>query len=197
MDDDDYRRKKPTCHRAFDEATAILVGDALQSLAFELLSSKNTHQLDATSQLAMLNVLASASGSLGMAGGQALDLQAIDKDINIDALEMIHRYKTGALLQASVCLGALSANNVDPLHYQQLQQYGAHIGLAFQIQDDLFDIDEATTDSAPNYAQLLGESAAERKVQQLHQLALAQLDNFDDRIKSLRQLTLYLLKRNH
>lgn len=194
MDDDDYRRNMPTCHRAFDEATAILAGDALQSLAFDVLST--APELTAEQRIAMIHLLANASGSLGMAGGQAQDLQATP-NINQATLEAIHQRKTGALLQASVGLGMLASENVSPTRYQQLQTYARALGLAFQLQDDLFDHKETTVDGTTNYVQLLGVSGTQRKIQQLFHTALQQLGSYDAQHHALHQLTHYLLDRTH
>lgn len=184
MDDDDLRRGRPTCHRAFDEATAILAGDALQTLAFEILST--AQYLSAESRLAMLTSLAQASGSRGMAGGQALDLDAVGQSIDLAALEQMHRLKTGALINASVRLGALAAG-ADTTTQEQLARYARAIGLAFQVRDDILDV---TTDShtlgktqgkdaaqdKPTYVSLLGLDAALALSMQLRDEAIAALD---------------------
>lgn len=175
MDDDDLRRGRPTCHRAFDEATAILTGDALQTLAFEVLS--NDAQNHAETRLAMLQTLAQASGSKGMAGGQALDLAAVGYNLDLAALEQMHRLKTGALIAASVQLGALAAG-VDARTQRQLAQYARAIGLAFQVRDDILDVispshtlgktqgKDAAQDK-PTYVSLLGLKGAQALALQL------------------------------
>ena len=145
MDNDDLRRGRPTCHRAFDEATAILVGDALQARAFEVLAHSSS-SLSASARLEMLRVLADAIGTRGMAGGQAIDLESVKRTLNEDELERMHRQKTGALIQASVLLGAISAGIHGGTERAALATFGAEIGLAFQIQDDILDV-EGTTQS--------------------------------------------------
>ena len=142
MDDDDLRRGKPTAHIQFDEATAILAGDALQAFAFELLSSNNEN-LSATTQIRMVNLLATASGTHGMVGGQMLDINATNKNISLDELKAMHRLKTGALIQASTLLGFIcgenSASQTETSEYKLIKHYADNIGLAFQIVDDILD----------------------------------------------------------
>jgi len=144
MDDDDLRRGRPTCHRAFDESTAILVGDALQARAFEVLAQAPT-TISAEGRLEMLRVLADAIGTRGMAGGQAIDLEAVQKTLTVHELERMHRQKTGALIQASVLLGAISAGIGDAAQRAALETFGGEIGLAFQIQDDILDVEGSTS----------------------------------------------------
>jgi geranylgeranyl pyrophosphate synthase len=143
MDDDDLRRGRPTCHRAFDEGTAMLAGDALQALAFSVLAHAPGHS-DAA-RVAMLVTLADAIGTTGMAGGQAMDLDAEGRNLAAGELERMHRRKTGALIRASVELGAIAAGRVQPAQRAALRLYGEEIGLAFQIQDDILDV---TSDTA-------------------------------------------------
>lgn len=134
MDNDDFRRGQPTCHKAYDDATAILVGDALQSLAFLILSEgNNPHQLQ------MIRCLAHACGSCGMAGGQSLDLSAMNRQVSMQEIEEIHRLKTGALIMASVQLGCYCSPHQDQANFTQLSNFANHLGLAYQVQDDLFD----------------------------------------------------------
>src|SRR5690349_24088282 len=133
MDDDDLRRGRPTCHRAFDEATAILVGDALQARAFEVLANA-PGSIDADPRIEMLRLLADAIGTRGMAGGQAIDLESVKQTLDVAALERMHRQKTGALIQASVLLGASAAGVSNTAQLAALAEFGAEIGLAFQIQ---------------------------------------------------------------
>jgi geranylgeranyl pyrophosphate synthase len=140
MDNDDLRRGKPTCHLAFDEATAILVGDALQCLAFDILVEEYDTALPACTRLKMLSSLTTACSSLGMAGGQALDLLATGQKITLDELADIHRRKTGALIKASIQMGALSSNHLNEEHHLHLNHFAENIGLAFQIQDDIIDV---------------------------------------------------------
>jgi farnesyl diphosphate synthase/geranylgeranyl diphosphate synthase type II len=144
MDDDDLRRGKPTCHRAYDEATAILVGDALQARAFEVLAHAPA-SISAHGRLEMLRVLADAIGTRGMAGGQAIDLEGVQQVLSEASLERMHRQKTGALIQASVLLGAISAGEQDITERAALAEFGAEIGLAFQIQDDILDVEGTTS----------------------------------------------------
>ena len=202
MDDDDLRRGRPTCHRAFDEATAILVGDALQTLAFEALAK--APGVGADTRLAMLSTLAQASGSQGMAGGQALDLAAVGQTIDLTALEQMHRLKTGALIGASVQLGALAAH-ADASIQAQLARYARAIGLAFQVRDDILDVttDSQTlgktqgkdaSDDKPTYVSLLGLDAAQALAIELRDEAIAALDGLP-KPELLQQLAHYIVAR--
>ena len=139
MDDDDLRRGKPTCHVQFDEATAILAGDALQSHAFEILTDKSKCKLSDSQRLSITHLLATAGGPLGMAGGQMLDISATQKSLTLSELEKMHSLKTGALIEASVLMGALCSNNVSKDQLLILSRYAKNIGLAFQIVDDILD----------------------------------------------------------
>ncbi|MBV9697194.1 MAG: polyprenyl synthetase family protein, partial [Gammaproteobacteria bacterium] len=141
MDDDDLRRGRPTCHRAFDEGTAVLVGDALQALAFAVLAHAPLAGSTAAARLEMIRVLARATGTGGMAGGQAIDLAAVGEVLAVDAIENMHRRKTGALIECSVLLGALAAGLEAGAELTALARFGAEIGLAFQIQDDILDVE--------------------------------------------------------
>lgn len=136
MDDDDLRRGKPSCHKQFDEATAILAGDALQSLAFDLLT-----QITLPNQIQLVQILAKASGSTGMAGGQALDMQACADITDASTLETIHRLKTGALFHAAIQMSALASDQCTSQQLKMLEQFATHFGLAFQIRDDILDIE--------------------------------------------------------
>ncbi len=138
MDDDDLRRGQPTCHIKFGEANAILAGDALQTLAFSILADAEMPDVALRDRLAMVSELATASGVAGMCGGQSLDLEAEGKRVDLQALEQIHRHKTGALIRAAVRLGALSAGEAGRAALPQLDRYAAAVGLAFQVQDDIF-----------------------------------------------------------
>ena len=158
MDDDDLRRGKPTCHVQFDEATALLVGDALQSLAFEVLASPGTIQ-DAYVQVEMLGLLARASGSRGMAGGQAVDLYSTGQALDMAELEFMHIHKTGALIQAAVLLGALSGGALETSARAGMERYARCVGLAFQVMDDVLD---AETDTA-TLGKTAGKDAAQGK----------------------------------
>jgi geranylgeranyl pyrophosphate synthase len=139
MDDDDLRRGRPTCHKAYDEGTAVLVGDALQALAFEIIADSNS-VLTPAARLQQIQVLAQGIGTAGMAGGQAIDLAAVGRPLSADALEGMHRRKTGALIRSSVLLGAIAAGATGGSQYEALGVYGAELGLAFQIQDDVLDV---------------------------------------------------------
>lgn len=202
MDDDDLRRGKPTCHIAFNEATAILAGDGLQTLAFELLLNA---KVSAELKVQLVGELANASGAKGMVLGQAIDLAAVDQQLNLSELETMHRYKTGALIRASVAMGALAAGaNEEQL--KALDDYAAAIGLAFQVQDDILDVtaDTATLGkqqgadiarNKPTYVSLLGLDAAKAKAAELHRQALTALDVFTEQAVHLRQLADYIIQR--
>jgi geranylgeranyl diphosphate synthase, type II len=205
MDDDDLRRGKPTCHRAFGEANALLAGDALQSYAFQVLSEGAPNPQRG---MEMMATLARASGSLGMAGGQAIDLAAVGTALSLDALESMHRLKTGALIRASVRLGALCATEVSTWQLEQLDAYAGCIGLAFQVRDDILDVESDTetlgkTQGAdialnkPTYPALLGLAAAKDKAEELHEGAIAELTGFDARADGLRQLSEFIVNRSH
>ncbi|MAA72914.1 MAG: (2E,6E)-farnesyl diphosphate synthase [Bermanella sp.] len=205
MDDDDLRRGQPTCHIAFDEACAILAGDALQSEAFSLLSGAIDGLLPAQ-QLRMVNNLAMASGVYGMAGGQSLDLEAVNQSVDIAYLENMHNHKTGALIKASVLLGAQCQAKLDPQTHDLLSQYADAIGLAFQVQDDILDVTSDTqtlgktqgADAAlnkPTYVSLLGLEGAQQKAAQLHQTALDALAPLGENAKALRQIANYIIER--
>ena len=187
MDDDDLRRGRPTCHKAFDEAIAILVGDALQVLAFEILTSGPGSPHEPAVRLALVRLLATASGTLGMAGGQALDLAAMGRILNVAEIEEMHARKTGALIHACVMMAAACTAELHSAQRLALDDYGHAIGLAFQIQDDLLDIEgdvallgKATgADQAlnkPTYPSVAGVEAARARMQELHARALAALE---------------------
>jgi geranylgeranyl pyrophosphate synthase len=205
MDDDDLRRGQATCHKAFDEATAILAGDAFQSLAFEKLSS--LENCSAESRLQLIHTLAQASGPCGMVGGQAIDLAATDRAIDIDHLEALHQLKTGALIRAAVAMGAIFAG-ADSQQLKALDDYALAIGLSFQVQDDILDIESDTetlgkqqgADQALNkatYPSLLGLEQAKQKAGDLHQQALSALAQFDEQADPLRDLSAYIISRRH
>ena len=205
MDDDDLRRGLPTVHKAWDEATAILAGDALQALAFEVIAAGAGHGLDAAIVLAQCRELARAAGAIGMAGGQMLDLAMVGQSPDIDALSHMHRLKTGALIQAAVRLGAL-AGAATVLQLDLFDRYGADIGLAFQIQDDVLDEigDASVTGKAvgadrergkPTYTALLGVTAAQARAQTLLDSALQALDDLPGDSTLLRTLALRLVDR--
>jgi len=205
MDDDDLRRGRPTCHRAYDEATAILVGDALQTLAFEVLSAAPGAP---ASRLAMVETLAAASGSRGMAGGQAFDLAAVARELTLVELERLHIHKTGALIRASVRLGTLGAPAADPGVVRSLDRYAKCIGLAFQIQDDILDVEgdpaligktrgKDAAHHKPTYPALLGLAGAREKCALLLEDALGCLANLGEAAQPLRWLADYIVARNH
>ncbi len=204
MDDDVLRRGKPTCHVQYDEATALLVGDSLQSLAFQLLAE---HRLsdDATRQLEMIKLLAAASGSRGMAGGQAIDLASVGKALTLPELEFMHIHKTGALIRAAILLGA-HCGSVSPAQLDRLDRFGKQIGLAFQVVDDVLDCEADTAtlgktagkdadNDKPTYVSLLGIQGARTMAQQLHSEALQSLAGFGDAAQRLRELADFIVLR--
>ena len=206
MDNDDLRRGKPTCHIAFGEATAMLAGDALQALAFEVLASDTRADRVATVHVEMLRVLAAACGSHGMAGGQAFDLDAVGQQLTEAELERMHAHKTGALIRASVHLGALAAGTSDAPRIDALLRYGHTVGLAFQIRDDILDIEGDTevigkpqgSDAArnkPTYPAILGLDASRALAEHLRREAIAALAIFDDHAEHLRDLAHYSVDR--
>ena len=203
MDDDALRRGKPTVHVKYDEACALLVGDALQSQAFEILSSGT---LAAERQLAMVRLLAKASGSLGMCGGQAIDLASVGVQLSLDELEQMHRLKTGALLRASVLLGALAGKALDEEETAALDAYAAAIGLAFQVVDDVLDAtaDSATlgktagkdaADNKPTYVSILGLAQSQALAEKLRADAHRALQPFGDKARRLRELADLIVQR--
>ncbi len=197
MDDDDWRRGRPTCHRAYDEATAILTGDALQTLAFQVLAQDTA--LSAEQRVQMLITLALAGGSEGMAGGQMMDLQAAQSSLTLADLEAIHLRKTGALIEAAVVLPAHLLDEPDPAVAPALHGFGRALGLAFQILDDVLDASDASPggdhiDKA-SYAHLLGLEQARVYAQQLHDQALGYLESLGDAAQTLHGLAEYLLVR--
>jgi geranylgeranyl pyrophosphate synthase len=205
MDDDDLRRGRPTCHRAFDEATAILVGDALQARAFEVLANASS-TIAASARIEMLRVLADAIGTRGMAGGQAIDLEAVKQTLEEAALERMHRQKTGALIQASVLLGAISAGSTDVPARAALEEFGAEIGLAFQIQDDILDVDGTTSALGkragadadrvkPTYPSVLGMAAARAQALKHRDRALAALAPLGENFAPLGEFADFLVAR--
>lgn len=208
MDDDDLRRGKPTCHKAYDEATAILTGDALQALAFEILANDPTMIADQSARLKMIVTLSKASGSQGMVGGQAIDLASVGSRLSLPELENMHIHKTGALIRASVNLAALSKSDIDPTVAKRLDHYAKCIGLSFQVKDDILDVESDTAtlgktqgkDSdhdKPTYPALLGMAGAKQKAQELHEQAVESLVNFGAEADLLRDLSLYIIQRNH
>jgi farnesyl diphosphate synthase len=208
MDDDDLRRGRPTCHKAYDEATAVLVGDALQSLAFHLLANDPSLPAAPGIRLRLIELLAQAAGPNGMAGGQAIDVEALGRQLSVAEVEAMYSCKTGALIRASVMMGAACAPLLAPHLEQALAAFAAPIGLAFQIQDDLLDVlgDVATigkptgADSArgkPTYPALLGVAASQERIRQLHLQALDALRPLGAPADALRGLADWLLARGY
>ncbi len=208
MDDDDLRRGKPTCHIAFDEATAILAGDALQTLAFELLSAAPLAAVPAQRQLEIIRILAAASGGNGMCGGQALDLAATHQSLSESALERVHRHKTGALIRASAELGVLCGKEQAQPYRSAFAQFADALGLAFQIQDDILDVTASTEilgkpqgsdeqAEKSTYVKLLGLDGARQKLLLLHQQALQSLADIPYNTQQLEQFSTVLLTRDH
>jgi farnesyl diphosphate synthase len=205
MDDDVLRRGKPTCHVEYDEATALLVGDALQTQAFQVLAEAPV-AADAARQLAMLALLAHAAGSRGMAGGQAIDLGAVGKALTLQELEFMHIHKTGALIRAAVLLGA-HCGNADDDALERLTHFANRAGLLFQVVDDILDAEASTAtlgktagkDAAqgkPTYVNLLGSQRAKEKAAELRAEAHAALDAFGDRARRLHELTDFIVERS-
>ncbi|MCP5159350.1 MAG: (2E,6E)-farnesyl diphosphate synthase [Gammaproteobacteria bacterium] len=208
MDNDDFRHSQPTCHKAFGEALAILAGDALQALAFQVLAQDSAMIPDPAIRLRMQGVLAQAAGSRGMAGGQAIDLAAIGRELTLAELENMHIHKTGALIRASVLMGALSQPAVEPTILERLDRYAKCIGLAFQIQDDILDVVGDTTIlgkttgvdrilNKPTYPMLLGLEGAREHAQMLYQEALASLEPLDTKADPLRWIAAYIVERTY
>ncbi len=208
MDDDELRRGQPTCHIAFDEATAVLAGDALQTLAFEILA-EGTLSIDGESQrIKMIKELAQASGAAGMCMGQALDLDGEGKHLGLTQLEQIHKHKTGALIRCAVRLGALAAGEKGLEILPQLNTYTEAIGLAFQVQDDILDvISDTETLGKPQgsdialdkstYPALLGLEGAQQKAQQLYQEAVQALEAIPYDTTQLEVFARYLIERKN
>lgn len=208
MDDDDLRRGRPTCHRKFDEATAILAGDALQTLAFYIISHDPKMTPDSASRLQMIEKLSLFSGSRGMAGGQAIDLAAVGKSLNVAELETMHIHKTGALICTCIQLAALSTDQLSTQQQQALDSYAKSIGLSFQVQDDILDVtgDTATlgkaqgADSArnkPTYPSIIGLEASQEKTRELHRKALKALSIFGEEADILRYISAWFVERSN
>jgi farnesyl diphosphate synthase len=210
MDDDDLRRGQPTCHIKFGEASAILAGDALQTLAFSILSDAPMAGVAIADRLAMVKELATASGVAGMCGGQALDLEAEGKHVDLQSLERIHRHKTGALIRCAVRLGALSAGDAGRAALPLLDRYAESIGLAFQVQDDILDVigDTATLGKRQGADQQLGKSTypallglenAKTKAWDLYQDSLRALEGLASQsldTTALEALASYIIQRD-
>lgn len=208
MDDDDLRRGKPTCHKAFDEATAILAGDSLQTLAFDILANHKFIETIKPKQLKLIQQLVTASGYQGMCGGQALDLSATDKEITLEHLEKLHSLKTGAVLEACVLMAAECAKGVSTQEKEALKEYAQLVGLAYQVQDDIIDITSTEeqlgkpsgSDLASNkstYPALLGLQGAQQKAENLFQQALQALARLPYNTQSLADFATFIIKRSH
>ncbi len=204
MDDDDLRRGMPTCHIQFDEATAILAGDALQSLAFKQLAELD---LPASNSLRLVAILSDLAGCNGMVSGQAVDLAATGKQLTVDELNYMHNHKTGALIEASLVMGALATNTASDEQVDALRQFARAIGLAFQIQDDILDVESSTeqlgksqgSDSANNkatYTSVLGVERARTEVAQLYNQSIESLNLFADRAEPLRAIAKFIVHRS-
>ena len=195
-------------HVAFDEATAILAGDALQALAFEVLAHDPSMNATAENRLKMIVALTRASGSQGMVGGQAIDLESVGTQLTLPELENMHIHKTGALIRASVTMATLAKSDVDPIVATKLDNYAKCIGLSFQVKDDILDEESDTAtlgktqgkdkdNNKPTYPALLGMAGAKQKAEELHEMALHNLSAFGTEADLLRDLSLYIIQRNH
>ena len=205
MDDDVLRRGKPTCHVEYDEPTALLVGDALQSLAFQVITENKLND-DANVQLQMAKLLAAASGSRGMAGGQAIDLAAVGKVLTVPELEFMHVHKTGAIIRAAALLGLMCGAPVSAAEHAQVDTFARLIGLAFQVVDDVLDVDASTADlgktagkdaeqGKPTYVSAMGLERAKAFAEDLRVEAMKSLDGFGERALRLRQLADFIVLR--
>jgi geranylgeranyl diphosphate synthase type II len=206
MDDDDMRRGKPSCHKAFGEATAILTGDALQALAFYVLAHDKTSE-DAKTRLRMIDTLALAAGSRGMVGGQTIDLAATGRQLDIAELEDMHIHKTGALIRSSVVLGALTVPGLSASTLEKLDHYAKCVGLAFQIHDDILDV-EGETDTLgkrsgadqlldkSTYPMLFGLAGAKLRARELHEEAMESIAGMDEKADPLRWISAYAIERD-
>ena len=203
MDNDDLRRGLPTCHKAYDEATAILAGDAIQALAFAILA--NSDSPNALS-LKMIQLLAESCGSTGMAGGQAIDLASVDRELSKDDIEHMHKLKTGALIKASVLMAVTASELNDMETFKSFSRFAECIGLAFQIRDDILDIQADTevlgkpqgSDAAlnkPTYPSIVGVETAQKRTNTLLQQALNEINQLDSRSHMLREISKYMVQR--
>jgi geranylgeranyl pyrophosphate synthase len=208
MDDDDLRRGRPTCHRKFDEATAILAGDALQALAFYILSHDPEMTTNYQARLEMIEKLSLFSGSRGMAGGQAIDLDSVGKMLNITELETMHIHKTGALIRTCIQFSALSFNNLSKDRFNALDAYAKCIGLSFQVQDDILDVISDTETlgkpqgsdrerNKPTFPSIIGLRASREKALELHHSALESLSIFGEEAEILRYISAWFVERTH
>ena len=205
MDDDVLRRGKPTCHVQFDEPTALLVGDALQSLAFEVLA-KNTLSDSPSRQLEIVGILARASGSRGMAGGQAIDLESVGKGLTVPQLEVMHIHKTGAIIRAATLMGLLCGGAVSRADQERVDGFARVMGLAFQVIDDVLDVEASSAElgktagkdaehGKPTYVSAMGLDKAKAYAEQLRVEAMALLEPFGTRALRLRQLADFIVLR--
>jgi farnesyl diphosphate synthase len=208
MDNDDLRRGRPTCHRAFDEATAILVGDALQALAFSVIADDTQSGVSPAARLEMIRALAHGIGTSGMAGGQAIDLAAVGRVLTVAEIENMHRRKTGALIEASVMLGAIAAESAERSKLDALRGFAADIGLAFQIQDDILDVEGNVAtlgktpgaDAAkqkPTYPSTSGLDVARTRARELRDRAVHALAPLGSRGSALADLAHFVVSRAH
>jgi geranylgeranyl pyrophosphate synthase len=208
MDDDDLRRGRPTCHKAYDEGTAMLVGDALQALAFEVMAGHDLEPSTVAVRLQQVQLLALGIGTAGMAGGQAIDLAAVGKPLSAEALEGMHRRKTGALIRTSVLLGAIAAGVSRGADHDALATYGAELGLAFQIQDDVLDVAGETdalgktagADAArgkPTYPSIHGLERSAQLARQHRDNAVAAIRGLGPRMADLVSLADMVVERSH
>ena len=204
MDDDDLRRGKPTLHKVYDEATAILVGDALQARAFELIA--DAPNLSEKQKIRIIKVLAEAAGARGMVGGQFIDITATGTDLSLDQLQAMHTLKTGALIRAALIIGGVAASATEE-QLSALDRYGCHIGLAFQVVDDILDVEGDTQTlgktrgkdgeaSKPTYVKLMGLDGAKAEARRLLAAALQALDGFGDSANPLRDLACFIVERD-
>ena len=207
MDDDAMRRGRPTCHIVFGEAMAILAGDALQALAFELLAHERAADIAPSVRIAMLQTLGRACGAEGMAGGQALDLAAVGRPLELGELEYMHGCKTGALIRASVRMGALGAG-ADGDALRALDDYASAVGLAFQVRDDILDVEgesavigktagKDAADAKPTFPSIIGLQGSRERLAELTDVALAAIAPWGERASLLRELARYAAHRTH
>ena len=207
MDDDDLRRGKLTSHKKFNEATAILAGDALQAMAFNLLATSPQLNVSAETRLQLIKELSNAAGSTGMVGGQAIDLASVNTTLSLAELEHMHRCKTGALIRASILMPAYCSPQITDQKIQDLTQFSNCIGLAFQVQDDILDIESDTktlgkTQGAdiaankPTYPSIIGLAQSKQKLTTLYSEAMNSLQSFGDSVQSLQELASYIVNRD-
>lgn len=206
MDDDDLRRGKPTCHIQFDEATAVLAGDSLQALAFKVLSIDPAMTADPGIRLNIIETLATASGYQGMAGGQAIDLASVGKELSLAELEEMHIYKTGALIRASVDMAAMNQPTLEPDLAAKLNRYAECVGLAFQIRDDILDVEGDTETlgkqsgadaalSKPTFPGIIGLAYSKMRLSDLHSEARDALSSFGPEANPLREIADFIVAR--